>query len=1000
MSADAAVLSGGGEMGALMRAKDWSATPLGPVEGWPQSLRTAVSILLDSRFGMYIAWGPLYVQIYNDGYRPILGSTKHPKALGNLSSTTFAESWDMIGPMFDDVMRGNATGFDDWMLPLDRHGYLEECFFTFSYSPIRIEEGVVGGVHVTVKETTKAVIGARRLRVLHALSESSYGKRSAEEACRASASLLAAAAHADVPFALCYLLSADRATATLAGSFGIDEGTRGAPRSLAVAASGTTCNATSWPLQRALQQSSLVVIDDVAGLAGKVVGTAWPEAVGTAVIVPIARRREDPPLGFIVAGISPRRALDPDYEDFLGQIGSHVASAVADAFAIDDERRLVEAERARLYAHFTQAPFPVAVLRGSDFVVELANPAALAVWGKTPALVGHRLLDGFPELVGQPFVEYLEQVLRTGVAHEGKAALARMPRGPGGALTDIYFNFVYSPLRSADGVVEGVLVAGFEVTAEVLARREIEEAQRLFKSVVDNVPELAWTARPDGYIDFYNQRWFDYTGTTAEEMEGWGWKAVHDPSMIASVMEGWTGAIARSEPFEMEFPLRGADGIFRWFLTRVRPLLDADGKIVRWFGTNTNIDARVRLLASEKAAREEAERSNRAKDEFLAIVSHELRNPLNAMLGWTRLLRAGSLPPDRHERALETIERNAVNQAQLIEDLLDVARVVSGKLPLSIESVRFARIVEAALDSAGPAVEAKGLRLEVVLDTNGVLSGDPARLQQVVWNLITNATKFTPRGGRIRVTLLREPSHLVLIVDDDGQGIEPSFLPFVFDRFKQADASTTRAHGGLGLGLAIAKNLVEMHGGTISVDSEGVGKGATFTVRLPIAAVRREASGASPPPRARTPAVEMAFDAPAELRGIRVLAVDDDADCRDIVAAVLASCGMFVATAASAAEAMEYVERDAPDVLLSDIGMPDEDGYALITRIRALSRGKGGMMPAACLTGYVSAEDRRRSLMAGFSMHVPKPIDPAELVAVVASLARMATALRSPAGER
>jgi PAS domain S-box-containing protein len=994
-----AVLSGGGEMGALMRATDWSTTPLGPVEEWPQSLRTAVSILLDSRFGMYIAWGPRYAQIYNDGYRPILGSTKHPQALGNLASTTFAESWDIIGPMFDDVMRGNATGSDDWMLPLDRHGYLEECFFTFSYSPIRVEHGVVGGVHVTVTETTKGVLAARRLRILNTLAESSYGTRSAEEACRASAASLGAAAHADVPFALFYLLSPDRTTATLAGAFGIEEGAPGAPRCVALAASGAPDDATQWPVRRALGASSIVVIDDVEAVAGSVVGGAWPEKVRTAAIVPITRRREDAPFGVIVAGISPRRAFDPEYEGFLGQLGSHVATAVADARALDEERRLVEAERARLYTHFLQAPFAVAVLRGSDFVVELANPAALAVWGKTPALIGQRLLVGFPELVGQPFVALLEEVFRTGVAYEGNGALARLPRGPDGALTDIYFNFVYSPLRNGEGVVEGILVAGFEVTAEILARREIEEAQRLFKSVVDNVPELAWTARPDGHIDFYNNRWFEYTGTTPEQMEGWGWKSVHDPAMLDAVTERWSRSLTLGEPFEMEFPLRGADGTFCWFLTRVRPLRDADGQIVRWFGTNTNIDERVRLLASEKEAREEAERSNRAKDEFLAIVSHELRNPLNAMLGWTRLLRAGSLPPERHERALETIERNAVIQAQLIEDLLDVARVASGKLPLAVESVRFARVVEAALDSARPAIEAKGLRLEVVLDTDGLLSGDPARLQQVVWNLITNATKFTPRGGRIRVALLREPSHLVLSVDDDGQGIDASFLPFVFDRFKQGDASTTKVHGGLGLGLSIAKNLVEMHGGTIAVHSEGAGKGTTFTVRLPVAAVRREAPGVSPPPRPRTPAVQMDFDAPADLRGLRVLAVDDDGDCRDIVAAVLGSCGMLVVTAASAEDAMQHIEHDAPDILLSDIGMPDEDGYSLIRRIRALPRDKGGTMPAACLTGYVSAEDRRRSLLAGFSMHVPKPIDPAELVAVVASLARMATALRSPAGQ-
>lgn len=546
--------------------------------------------------------------------------------------------------------------------------------------------------------------------------------------------------------------------------------------------------------------------------------------------------------------------------------------------------------------------------------------------------------------------------------------------------------------------MEGVLVAGFEVTAEVLARRESEDAERLFESVVDNVPELAWAARADGYIDFYNQRWYEYTGTTPEQMEGWGWRSVHDPAVLDSVMERWSASLATGAPFEMEFPLKGADGIFRYFLTRVRPLRAADGTIVRWFGVNTNIDERVRLLTSEKAARAEAERSNRTKDEFLAIVSHELRNPLNAMLGWTRLLRSGSLPEDRRERALETIERNAVNQAQLIEDLLDVPRIVSGKLPLTVESVHLARIVAAALDSARPAIDAKGLELRVVLDTEGVISGDSARLQQIVWNLITNATKFTARGGKVSVVLRREHSNLELVVSDTGQGIDASFLPHVFDRFKQADPSTTKVHGGLGLGLAITKNLVEMHGGAITVESAGLGKGSTFVVRFPVAAVRSAGSGATPAPRARNAAPAMQFDSPSELLGLRVLAVDDEADGREIVAAVLASCGAVVVTAASVPEAMQIFEKELPDVVLSDIGMPDHDGYELIERLRALPRNRGGAVPAACLTGYASVEDRRRALLAGFTMHVPKPIEPAELVAVVASLARMAKALGPPAG--
>ncbi len=966
------VLAGGGEMGALMRKTDWARTTLGPVESWPQSLRTAVSILLHSRFGMYIAWGPQYAQLYNDGYRPILGATKHPDALGSVASLTFGESWHIIGPMFDEVRRGNATGSDDWMLPLDRNGYLEECYFTFSYSPIRDESGGVGGVHVTVTETTRRVLSERRLRLLHALSEAAAGKRTADEVVATAITSLSRATE-DVPFALFYVPTGRARELRLAGSFGI------APQEAATMA---------WPVTGAL--TGVTVVEDVGARFGVIPSGAWPEAVHTAVVIPVTRLGSPDPAAILVAGVSPRRALDEDYQDFFVRVASHVARALHDARLAEEERHGIEAERERLYAHFQQAPFAVAVLHGADFIVELANPAALEVWGKTSAIIGQPLLTGFPELVGQPFVALLGSVLSTGVPYEGKGVLGRMPRGPRGELIDIYFNFAYSPLRDRSGAVEGVLVAGFDVTAEVLAARELEEAQQLFKSVVDNVPELAWTARADGHLDYYNQRWYEYTGTRFEEMAGWGWKAVHDPSMVDAVVATWERSVATGEPMEMEFPLRGADGVYRWFLTRVRPLRDASGTVVRWFGTNTNIDERVRLMASEQAAREDAERSNLAKDEFLAIVSHELRNPLNAMLGWTRLLRDGSIPVERHARALETIERNAVNQAQLIEDLLDVSRLVSGKLTLDVQTVQLAQVVEQAVESARPAMQAKALRVSLVVDDEGGLAGDHARLQQVVWNLLTNATKFTPQGGSIRVVLRRDGSQVELAVTDSGRGIDASFLPHVFERFRQADASTTKNHGGLGLGLSITKSLVEMHGGTITATSGGRDQGATFVVRFPVAEVRQ----AAPRARSEQAALVMGFDPPPELHGLRVLVVDDEADSGDMVGALLAACGASVAVAASVEEAMTAFESAPTDVILSDIGMPDADGYELMRRIRARPRAAGGATPAACITGYTTSEDRRRALLAGFTMHLPKPVEPAELVAVVASLARMAAALR------
>ena len=390
------------------------------------------------------------------------------------------------------------------------------------------------------------------------------------------------------------------------------------------------------------------------------------------------------------------------------------------------------------------------------------------------------------------------------------------------------------------------------------------------------------------------------------------------------------------------------------------------------------------LYQSEQNARRNAELANRAKDDFLATVSHELRTPLNAMLGWTRLLRGGELSAEKQARALETIERNAVTQAQLIEDLLDVSRIISGNLRLEVEPVEMSLVVEHALDTLRLAGEAKNVALVTTIEDTGPILGDAHRLQQVVWNLLSNAIKFTPKGGRVQLALERVDSSLRIAVTDTGPGIAPDFLPHLFERFKQADGATTRAHGGLGLGLAICRHIVELHGGTIEAESKGPGTGATFVVLLPFSpsSVERRAS---PVPHA----VDASrFELRQELVGLRVLIVDDEADARDLLVAVLGQCGSIVETAGNAAEALSKVASHRPAVIVSDIGMPGEDGYALIRAIRALAPEHGGNTPAAALTAYARAEDRRRALDAGFMMHLAKPIEPAELVAVVASLAR------------
>ena len=392
----------------------------------------------------------------------------------------------------------------------------------------------------------------------------------------------------------------------------------------------------------------------------------------------------------------------------------------------------------------------------------------------------------------------------------------------------------------------------------------------------------------------------------------------------------------------------------------------------------------ARLLETVRRERARAEDANRAKDLFLGSLSHELRTPLSAIIGWARLLRSGSLADDKRERALETIDRNARAQATLIEDILDLSRITSGKMRLEVAPVEVAHVVEAALDTVRPAAEAKGVRLQAVLDPDaGVLHGDATRLQQIFWNLLSNAVKFTPRGGRVYVRLNRTDSQVELLVSDTGRGIPSGFLPSVFDPFSQADNTSTREYGGLGLGLAIVKHLAELHGGTVRAESDGADKGATFVVRLPVAPVRSTPSPGRAGAATSSPGLDL--DCPPELSGLRVLVVDDEADSRDLIRAVLESCSANVTTATNAADALRLFQADAPDLLLSDIGMQGNDGYWLIRQVRQLAEDRGGRTPAVAITAYASTKDRTRALLEGFTNHVSKPTEPQELLAVVAA---------------
>jgi PAS domain S-box-containing protein len=460
-------------------------------------------------------------------------------------------------------------------------------------------------------------------------------------------------------------------------------------------------------------------------------------------------------------------------------------------------------------------------------------------------------------------------------------------------------------------------------------------------------------------------------------------------------------AVFHRQPYDIEYRTVSPQGRIRWIRAKGRAYYDASGAATRFDGVTLDItelklaeQRREEILAAERSAREEAERVSRMKDEFLATLSHELRTPLNAILGWSQILSRRPVDEEDARQGLEAIERNARAQTQMIEDLLDMSRIISGKVRLDVQRLVIGDVVSAAVQSVRPSAEVKGVHLFKVVDPYaGPVAGDSSRLQQVVWNLLTNAIKFTPRGGRVQVVLERINSHVQLSVSDTGEGISPEFLPHVFERFRQADSSTTRRHGGLGLGLNIVKQLVELHGGTVHAKSTGKGQGATFSLTLPLAIAELDSGkDGKPGEHPRIAATQRRVADSPDLSGITVLVVEDDADARTMAQRILSDGGASVLAAASAAEALAILKRDQPDVLVSDIGMPGEDGYELIRKVRALPPDSGGDTPAVALTAFVRSEDRQRALRAGYQLHIAKPVEPMELLTVCASLVgRLAT---------
>lgn len=470
-------------------------------------------------------------------------------------------------------------------------------------------------------------------------------------------------------------------------------------------------------------------------------------------------------------------------------------------------------------------------------------------------------------------------------------------------------------------------------------------------------------------------------------------RALHpdDKSYVENAVEA---SIKVGTEYDAEYRTIWPDQSIHWILARGRPSYHRDGSPIKMVGVTLDItdrktieERRRSLLEAERAARSEAERAGRMKDEFLATLSHELRTPLNAILGWAQMLKRHPEKQENFIAGIDIIERNARAQTQIIDDLLDMSKIISGKISLNVQAIELTGVVKAAIETVQTAADAKGVKLISVLDTRSEpISGDPNRLQQVFWNLLTNAIKFTPKGGTVQVVLQHSASSVEVNVTDSGAGIQPAFLPYVFDRFRQADSTTTRNHGGLGIGLAIVKQLSELHGGTVSATSEGANQGSTFTVTLPLRAMISAEEKQPTKVEAAAPHECEASNEMVSLQGMKVLVVDDEKDSRSLIQRLLEECSATVITAASAEEGFLLLKAERPDVLVSDVGMPGEDGYDFVRRIRKLGPAGGGDTPAIALTAYARTDDRVSAIKAGFQHHLRKPVEANELIAVLVSL--------------
>ena len=644
-------------------------------------------------------------------------------------------------------------------------------------------------------------------------------------------------------------------------------------------------------------------------------------------------------------------------QDDSGAIAGVFCACIETTKTVNTQRQLLRREE-WLQTLFNQAPGFAAVLRGPDHVFSQVNDAYRQITGGIE-LVGKSVAQALPEVVEQGFVGWLDGVYATGVPFVGRSVPVTVNQGSDVPTYQAFVDFMYQPLRDPDGKIEGIFVQGHDVT-------EQHRAQQALLAFSNSIPAIAWEAGADGQLERFNSQWQAYTGLSVESALGRGWTAAVHPDDLPAARRVWQAAREGNRAWQIEYRLRSANGSWRWFHASAVPQLDEQGRVLRWFGTTTDIE-------ESKVAAQTLRDADRQKDEFLATLAHELRNPLAPIRTAVHLLSSPKVGEAARARATEVIGRQVGHMARLLEDLIDVARITQRKLVLKKEAVTAVSVMEAALEAARPLADAKRHTLTSTIDNPAAqLVADPVRVAQVLSNLLNNASKYTDPGGRIALDVRAHGEWLEFAVADSGIGLEPSAIATVFAMFAQEHSAIDRSEGGLGIGLALAKGLVDLHGGTITAASEGSGRGSTFAVQLPSGITAASSLPAEPAGDGSQAAV------PSRL----VLLADDNRDSADVMAELLRMAGHVVHTANDGLEAAALALRLQPDVLVLDIGMPGLNGYEVARRVRAQPWGARPLMIAA--TGWGQDDDRQKALAAGFDLHLTKPFDPAHLSDLIA----------------